>query len=76
MENVTVSVEQNVVGPFITVGFEGLPYTVFVRALLLPHALKAMTEMGPETKEVVKTTLIDLVPCPEAMDAPAGTDQE
>jgi hypothetical protein len=40
-------------------------------AVLLPQALSAVTETLPDV--LPKSTVTDVVPCPEATDAPEGT---
>jgi hypothetical protein len=42
-------------------------------AALVPHAFEAVTHTLPEV--LPKLTVIDVVPCPDAMVAPAGTVQ-
>jgi hypothetical protein len=62
VEKTTVSVLHNCVSPFITVGTDGFPFIVLVRALLAPQTLEATTEIEPVLNEFVKDTLIVFVP--------------
>ena len=47
--------------------------TDMLDAELLPQLLLATTVISPEV--VVKSTVIEVIPCPDVMDAPEKTDQ-
>jgi hypothetical protein len=40
---------------------------------VLGQGLLAVTQMLPDTAELLKFTVIEVVPCPDAMVAPVGT---
>ena len=56
-------------------GVEGLSRTVMVRLELLPAQFTACTLMLPVVNVELKFTVIEFVPCPEAIVALAGMVQ-
>ena len=61
----------------MVVGADGSPLKVSVLAALEPQALFAITDsVLLEVKlALVKLTTIEVVPCPDVITAPEGTDQ-
>src|SRR6187397_1877460 len=55
-------------------GVAGAPVTGRV-PLAEPHSLLAITAMLPPPKLLLKSTRMELVPCPDEMVAPEGTRQ-
>jgi hypothetical protein len=60
--------------PVMKAGEPGVPCTFTARQLLLllKHAFESYTQMLPP--EVPALAVMDMVPCPETMVHPAGTD--
>lgn len=59
-------------GPVIAVGAVGTDLIDCVFAPLIPHAFVAVTDIDPDKKVGLKSTVTVLVPCPLAMLALAG----
>ncbi len=56
-------------------GDKGAPFTVLKAVTETPQGLEAVTVISPPGKELLKETLILLLPCPLMSVAPAGTVQ-
>ena len=61
--------------PLIAPGVGDKPLTLTQDAGLLPHGLFATTQILPKLNPALKTTLIDVVPCPLCIVEPDGTVQ-
>ena len=62
-------------GPVIDEGICGRPVTDMQEGLLVPQLLPVTTQRFPEENDAPKLTVTEFVPCPVAMDAPAGAVQ-
>ena len=68
--------EQTLVIPVIKPGTAGITLvTVNVLKVLLPQLLTDCTATAPEVYALVNDTEIELVPCPDRIEAFAGTVQ-